>query len=218
MQDLKPATLFQSQIGAEARIDLVEWQGNQAIKKIRVSKDYRNPDLDERLRTERTREEAQVIHLVKLSGVDTPEILFVDPLNSELTMSYVRGAHLKDVLHENSKTGRSWLEKLGRSVGSMHIRNIIHGDLTTKNILIVADRLVLIDFGLSFHSARVEDKAEDLHLLKQILRASGERADANSCFRCFLTGYKESVGKFNANKVTRQLEKIELRGRYARVD
>ena len=48
----------------------------------------------------------------------------------------------------------------------------MHGDLTTKNAIIHGDRLVLIDFGLSFISDRLEDRGEDIHLLKQAIKSS----------------------------------------------
>src|SRR4030042_1167648 len=52
------------------------------------------------------------------------------------------------------------------------LSHIINGDLTTSNMILNPDnKLYFIDFGLSFHSNKIEDKAVDLHLLKQALNA-----------------------------------------------
>src|SRR3989338_6220467 len=49
--------------------------------------------------------------------------------------------------------------------------NIIHHDLTTSNMISKKDKIFFIDFGLSFFSTKIEDRAVDLHLLKEALES-----------------------------------------------
>jgi len=67
----------------------------------------------------------------------------------------------------------------------------------------------LIDFGLGFTSRKIEDKAVDIHLLKQALEAKHFK-NWETLFKEFLEGYKSP----DAEKVLTQLEKVEKRGRY----
>jgi len=67
-----------------------------------------------------------------------------------------------------------------------------------------------IDFGLGFHSDRIEDKAVDLHLIKQALEARHSEI-YEKAFSSVLTGYKTSK---NYSTTIKQLEKVEKRGRY----
>ena len=94
---------------------------------------------------------------------------------------------------------------------------MIHGDLTTKNVIQSRTRTVLIDFGLAFISDRLEDKAEDLHLLKQAIRSSGSKLSTRY-FDYVLDGYEKEAGEKESMKVKNQILEIEKRGRYARVD
>ncbi|KAJ9053449.1 serine/threonine-protein kinase bud32 [Entomophthora muscae] len=66
----------------------------------------------------------------------------------------------------------------------MHELNIIHGDLTTSNVMIRTSSgkqeseiedlasTVLIDFGLSSVSSQPEDKAVDLYVLERAFQAT----------------------------------------------
>ena len=206
---------FETTYGAEAKIELSDWYSTPVIAKTRLPKAYRNKDLDDILRRRRTREEAELLHAAKLSKVDCPEVYFVDPLSSEIVMENDEGPLLKDLRAEGKF--REYL-KLGSMIANLHSRGIIHGDLTTKNVIVSGDRLVLIDFGLSFISDRIEDRAEDLHLLKQGLKSSGTLSAAVSQFDKVLKGYREVAGEKEMNRIRKQIGKIELRGRYAQVD
>ena len=93
----------------------------------------------------------------------------------------------------------------------MHLFKIIHFDIKPANIQFskIKNKFVFIDFGLSFHSLRVEDKAVDLHLIKQALESKHFK-HWEKLFHAVLDGY-EPVHK---EKIIRQLEKVEARGRY----
>jgi Kae1-associated kinase Bud32 len=214
-------------LGAEARIELVDWYGKEAIRKTRIQKMYRNKKLDQWLRSKRTREEAEILHRAKLLGVDCPVFYFADPHKNELIMEYVEGQLLRDLeavssrrkLQRDDKLLSGLFVLLGKYAARLHRGNLIHGDLTTKNMIVTnQDRLVLIDFGLSFLSARTEDKAEDLHLLKQALKSTVNEGQAKVLFERVMEGYSSEAGGNISSKIYSQIHEIEKRGRYARVD
>jgi TP53 regulating kinase and related kinases len=200
--------------GAEARIELVEWYGKPAIRKSRIPKQYRLQELDQLLRTKRTKEEVEILYAAKLAGVPCPRVYFADPTSSEIILEYVRGNLLRNTPNSKSLV----YEQLGRNAAVLHSRAIIHGDLTTKNVIVNEELPILIDFGLSFYSDRLEDKAEDLHLLKQALKSSESDRRALLKFDHAMKGYSEIAGGINEKVIRKQIAKIELRGRYAQVD
>ncbi len=207
--------LINSQQGAEAKISFIKWDGKIAISKKRVPKRYRDETLDQVLRTRRTKQEAEMIHSAKVAGVPSPFIYFADPLSSELVMEYVEGKLLKDASDEGAA---KWYKRLGEYAARLHSRGIMHGDLTTKNAIIHGDRLFLIDFGLSFISDRLEDRGEDIHLLKQAIKSSCHPRYATKFYSSVLSGYRSVAGRTKTNELEAQIFEIEKRGRYARVD
>ncbi|MGI0092356.1 MAG: KEOPS complex kinase/ATPase Bud32 [Nitrososphaerales archaeon] len=218
-----PVELFETRLGAEARIELTSWNGTPAIRKLRIPKSYRNQELDKILRTRRTKEEVELLHGAKLARVDCPEVYFADPMKSEIIMEYVRGDLLVAMRDEDGKEQRrkkrETLTRLGIFASRLHANGIIHGDLTTKNVIIAQDRIVVIDFGLSFMSVRIEDKAEDMHLLKQAIKSSSSsRGSANRDYEHVMKGYAKETGNKNTEVIRKQISEIERRGRYARVD
>jgi TP53 regulating kinase-like protein len=209
--------IFTSVEGSEARVELCEWYGKPAIRKIRTRKKYRNEVLDRSLRARRTKEEAEILHLSKLAGINSPEIYFADPGSFEIIMEFVQGTLLKD-LQKTNKGSQNAFELAGKYAARLHKKGIIHGDLTTKNMLWSTMGMIFLDFGLSFISDRLEDKAEDLHLLKQALKSTLDPPMAQKCFEAVLAGYRAEMGDSITKSVRKQITKIELRGRYATVD
>ena len=195
--------------GAEADIYLINWYGKKAISKIRVSKFYRHKFLDNEIRMYRTIHEATMISTAKKTGIISPFIYFVDPLHAEIIMEFIEGTNVKEVV-----TSELCFE-IGRYAGLLHENNIIHGDLTTSNF-ILSKKLVLVDFGLSYYSSRLEDKAVDIRLLKQVF-SSAHQAIYEDAYKCFIKGYTETAGKAKTEKVLEKVTEIERRGRYARV-
>ncbi|MEI6850166.1 MAG: serine/threonine protein kinase, partial [archaeon] len=88
--------------------------------------------------------------------------------------------------------------------------NIIHGDLTTSNMIYSKNEVYFIDFGLGYESSNIEDKATDLHLIKQALEAKHFKY-FEKLFNSILKGYKISK---NYSLVVKRLEAVEKRGRY----
>jgi Kae1-associated kinase Bud32 len=171
-----------------------------------VSKDYREKELDTSLRKSRTRREAKVLTKLSDMGFPGPKLLKMDDKNMKISMSFISGSKVRDVLHENHI---ELSKEIGRKVGQLHSKDIIHADLTTSN-MILADEIHFIDFGLSFFSTKEEDRAVDLHLLDRGLESKHHEI-YEECIAAVLEGYKE--GYPEAEIVLKRLEKVKLRGR-----
>jgi len=188
--------------GAEA----ILYKDKETVVKARPAKDYRIAEIDSKLRLFRTRKEANVMRTLIESGVHVPNILSVDDKKSTIIMDFVSGPKLRDVFDSNPDVLAT---KFGEIVGKLHSLDIVHGDLTTSNMIVSNNELVLIDFGLSAVSKRIEDKAVDLRVLERSLESRHhEHFDA---FSKVLKGYKKTNS--NADKVLKQFEKVQLRGR-----
>ena len=190
--------------GAEAIII----KSKNTIIKDRIPKSYRHPSLDKKLRKRRTKSETKL--LTKAHAlIPTPRVISSDN-NSQITMEFISGKRLSDNL-EKMKNWQSVCKQIGSNLALLHDSGIIHGDLTTSNMILThQSKLYFIDFGLGFHSDRTEDKAVDLHLIKEALEAR-HHTIFEKAFSNVLEGYKTSK---NYKKTTAQLEKVERRGRY----
>ncbi|MGC8849719.1 MAG: Kae1-associated kinase Bud32 [Candidatus Bathyarchaeia archaeon] len=212
--------------GAEADLYLHNWHGLQVIVKRRVRKNYRHRSLDLRIRRYRTIHEAQMIHEARRAGVPTPIVYEVDKDRFTIVMEYIQGERVKELLESIDGEEMGCLSiGIGRLIARLHMRNIIHGDLTTSNLIRAKPisqysglnrwgMLFLIDFGLSYFSAELEDRGVDLHLLKRALNSTHFRV-AEECYSQVVSGYSEVVGESYASKVLEKVEEIERRGRYA---
>jgi TP53 regulating kinase-like protein len=192
--------------GAESNIYLTKWYNKKAISKIRIPKIYRHRMLDDDLRRRRTISESKMITLAKEFGLRTPYIYFVDPFRAEIVMEFISGTRASKVLTS------SICNDIGRFVSTLHLFNIIHGDVTPANF-IVNRKITMIDMGLSFHSTRREDKAMDIRLFKEILKSTYYRY-YSEFFGDFLNGYK-SVNSKELEKILQRIDEIETRKRYA---
>jgi TP53 regulating kinase-like protein len=201
--------------GAEASLYLEEWHSRKVIMKRRLPKGYRIPELDVMIRSQRTIHEPHIIHKAKEAGVPTPTIFMVDVADANIVMEFVEGKQVKEVLDNVSKEERLNLCKLiGRMIGRLHNNGIIHGDLTTSNMILTPyGKVVFVDFGLSERSTELEPKGVDLHLMKRTFYSTHYK-HAKESFKAVMEGYAESVGKEEAKKVTAKIREIEKRGRY----
>lgn len=162
--------------------------------------------LDDDLRRRRTISESKMITLAKEFGLRTPYIYFVDPFRAEIVMEFISGTRASKVLTS------SICNEIGKFVSTLHLFNIIHGDLTPANF-IVNRKITMIDMGLSFHSTRREDKAMDIRLFKEILKSTYYRY-YSEFFGDFLDGYK-SINSKELDKILERIDEIETRKRYA---
>jgi TP53 regulating kinase-like protein len=193
--------------GAEADIYITNWYGKKAITKVRAVKPYRHKSLDTEIRRRRTIHEANMLSVAKTAGVLSPFVYFIDPVACEIVMEFVSGKNAKDIMNARLSL------QIGKYAGLLHSKNIVHGDLTTSNF-IVGNRLVLVDFGLSFYSERLEDKAVDVRLIKEIY-SSAHFSSFESLFENFLTGYSNIMSEGGTRKILEKVSNIEARGRYA---
>lgn len=201
--------------GAEASLFLEEWHGLKVILKKRLSKKYRVPELDRTIQVQRTKHEPHVIHRAKEAGVPTPVIYMVDLAEATIVMEYVEGKQVKNVLNELPTEKRIKLCRyIGELIGKLHGSGIIHGDLTTSNMILTpTGKMVFIDFGLSEQTMEVEAKGVDLHLLKRALHST-HYLHADECFEAIMEGYEKTVGEKEAKLVLEKILEIEKRGRY----
>lgn len=241
-------------LGAEAVITL----NNKEIIKDRIKKSYRLPILDERLRKSRTRSEAKIIGKL-FDIIPVPRIIKTDEnashFEEKIVMEFIDGKKLSENL-ENLDY-KKICKLIGENISKMHDKGIIHGDLTTSNMIYVENlgtncaidqdinsetvinniksarkvskrsfssninqlnkseianfkgKVFFIDFGLAFHSNKIEDKAVDLHLLKQALEAKHFTIN-KECFEIILKNYRPEKYK----EIIDRIKVIESRGRY----
>lgn len=201
--------------GAEASLFLEDWQGRRVIMKRRLPKRYRLPEIDEKIRIYRTVHEAQLLHYAKEAGVPTPTIFTVDLADSNIIMEFVEGKQVKQVLDSMAQEERrSLCRQMGELIGCLHRRNIIHGDLTTSNMILTpSGRVFFVDFGLGEKTAELELRGVDLHLMKRAFQSVHFR-HAEECFQHVLEGYAQVVGEEMKSKVYDKISEIEKRGRY----
>jgi Kae1-associated kinase Bud32 len=121
-------------------------------------------------------------------------------------MSHINGQKVRDILSENPV---ELCKENPTKKAKMHANGIIHADLTTSN-MILADEVNFIDFGLSFFSDKIEDKAVDLHLMDRALE-SKHYDMYPACWEAVLKGYSSENPE--AKEVLTRLEKVQSRGR-----
>jgi TP53 regulating kinase-like protein len=201
--------------GAEASLYLTEWHGRKVVMKKRLPKKYRHPKLDEQIRTYRTDHEPQLMHEAKEAGVPTPTIFLVDTKKATIIMQFIEGKQVKQLLGEVSKSQRQNIcLKIGELVGRLHENGIIHGDLTTSNMILdLEGKILFVDFGLGEKNRELEARGVDLQLMKRALRSTHFRF-AEECFDSVMEGYSKVLGAETAKNVLDKIKEIEKRGRY----
>src|SRR5215467_6545502 len=125
--------------GAEADLFLTDVGPWQTVVKKRIVKEYRNPLLDDRLRKERTISEASIIHDARIAGVSVPSILEVDLDKNTIVMTRIAGMVVRECLDQlKPGEGKSIFRLLGEQIGRLHSAGIVHGDLTTSNVMVTS--------------------------------------------------------------------------------
>ncbi len=198
------------QRGAEAVLYLENRQEGKVLVKDRIKKGYRLPRLDERIRSQRTKRETGLISRARRSGVAAP--LVFDTSDFSISMEYVQARKLKDRLNSMQKSKRMAVyELIGDAVARMHSSGIIHGDLTTSNMLLKDNKLYVIDFGLGKFSKKVEDQAADLYVLMEALKSTHFR-HMQEAWSNILKAYQQRYS--GARDIFKRIEKIKHRRRY----
>jgi TP53 regulating kinase-like protein len=197
--------------GAESEIRLGTYLNIKAIFKLRRRKSYMHPKLDLRLRSLRTKREAQAILRSLRTGARVPRLLAVYPSLGLIVLEYIEGPTLKTYLDEYG-LDEGLLKEAGRILGYVHKAGVVHGDPTTSNYIVSSRGLYLIDFGLAEFRSDIENRAVDIHLFRRALEST--HADiSDKCFELFKEGYIEIMGNVG-HKVINRAKEIELRGRY----
>jgi len=201
--------------GAEASLYLTDWHGRKVIMKKRLPKKYRPSKLDEHIRTYRTIHEPQLMHEAKKAGVPTPTIFLVDLKNATIIMEFIEGKQVKQLLSEVTKSERQSLcLKIGELIGRLHEYGIIHGDLTTSNMILDFEgKIFFVDFGLGEKTKELEARGVDLHLMKRALQSTHFRF-TEECFDAVIRGYSKVLGAEIVKNILDKIKEIERRGRY----
>jgi len=204
--------------GAEASLRRVDWWGFPALVKERDLKTYRPKALDERIRRERTRNEARLLVDARRLGVRTPLIYDIDLPKHRLTIEELPGPTLRQILEDASVPPDDLpvaVRSFGRALGLLHAGSIAHGDLTSSNVLFPEGPRgppAFLDLSMGTRSPGIEELGIDLHLVEEDLKALSGRSDA--LVRAFHEGYAEG-NPAGAKDVRARAKVIRGRIRYA---
>ncbi|MBI4152513.1 Kae1-associated serine/threonine protein kinase [Candidatus Woesearchaeota archaeon] len=193
--------------GAEASIYLE----NSSIIKERFVKRYRLPQIDEALRTFRTRREAKILQKLEAMNFPAPHLQEFSDTRMSIAMDFIPGPKVRDILLDTQQYAQI-AEAIGKNLAKLHDAQIVHGDLTTSNMLLheQSKELTFIDFGLSAFSDKVEDKAVDLFLLDRALQSTHFQIYPG-IFQNVLESYQNTSAQ--AAEVLARFEKVKARGR-----
>lgn len=190
--------------GAEA----ILWLDKQRILKERLHKNYRLPEIDEKLRKFRTRREAKVLQRLEAINFPAPHLQDFCDQRMAITMDFIQGQTLKNFINNNNFNPIA--DSIGKSIADLHHDGIIHGDLTTSNMIMSNQGIKFIDFGLSQFSEKVEDKAVDLFLLDRALEST--HTDLHpAIFEKIIEAYSENNPE--AVEVLERFNIVKSRGR-----
>jgi Kae1-associated kinase Bud32 len=190
--------------GAEANLYV---SGGKLVKE-RVQKKYRIPEFDVKIRKNRTSREGRILEKAFKAGINVPAVYGVDEKSFSITMEFVDGTLLKDIFESDEGSIRSLAEQVGGLLRKLHDSGIVHNDLTTSNLILHDGKVYMIDFGLAFHSQRVEDQAMDLVVFKKSILATHTKK-SDLIWESMLKGYGP------AREMLARINVIEKRVRYA---
>ncbi|KFB51693.1 hypothetical protein ZHAS_00019779 [Anopheles sinensis] len=213
--------------GAEGKLYIGTYKDKQCLVKERFEKKYRHPALDRQLTRQRIKAEQKAFQRCATAGVVTPALYGVDLEQRKIYMEYLDKAKTaKDFIDEltgspgaeESPQLKKLAEQIGQMVGVLHKNNIVHGDLTTSNMLLdpvdteetLPYRLVTIDFGLSHSSDNTENKGVDLYVLERAILSA--HSQLPKLFGMILKTYCEH----NTNRCDETIakyEEVRARGR-----
>lgn len=226
--------------GAEGRLYKTTWllPSIPCALKYRPSKPWRHPTLDQRLTKHRILSEARILAKCRRDGVRVPALYAIDEAAGWLMLEWIRGAPVRAYINdwlgkrtegiEQDEELKGLMRRIGTAVGRLHKIGIIHGDLTTSNMMLdptggsaangtaaEADKkslqgeVVIIDLGLATGGVQEEDRAVDLYVLERAFGSTHPRAEC--IFSELLDAYQETHKQ--APGVLKKLEDVRMRGR-----
>lgn len=205
------------QQGAEARVYRSDFFGRPTIIKQRFVKSYRVPSLDQKLTHRRMNQEVRSMARCRKNGIRAPAVYHLDMKERSIYMEdIVEGISLKEFIRSvdrstGTETLSGLMQNIGKILAKMHDCDVVHGDLTTSNMIYFPEKqeLTLIDFGLSSVSALAEDKGVDLYVLERAFLST--HPNTEELFQELLQSYcKASKG---AKGVIAKLDEVRMRGR-----
>lgn len=201
----------------------------KVILKYRIKKEYRNSDIDARIIRNRTITEIKfIIKLLRL-GIKTPLLILANINDGLIWMDFVGytlpngdTSSLKNLIWYIEKNNSSnyidlklLFYEFGQTILKLHLNDLIHGDLTTSNIIIHNNYPYLIDFGLSSCSKLAEEKAVDLYVLEKAIVSTHSNMSDNLLL-WFYEGYddfKSDLIKKKISDIKKKLTVVKSRGR-----
>ena len=197
--------------GAEATVYRTKYLGRDAVVKTRMPKIYRHSELDTRLRSLRTKNEAKIMAEARKNGVRTPVIYDIDMNSFSITMEFAAGRKVKDVLDSEPSHAVEICEKIGETVAKLHNGKISHGDLTTSNMILMPDgNICVLDMSMGTTLAETEDMGVDVHLLQRAFTSA--HSGLEDAMDAMISAYAKNM-KDHA-KVLERVGDIRNRGRY----
>ncbi len=175
------------QIGAEA---VIIREGDMIIKR-RVKKSYRIPEIDEKIRKSRTRSEGKLLEKAS-EVINIPKIKKIDEKNKEIIIDFIDGKRLSDFLDNFSvEKQKKVCRYIGESVAKLHEINIIHGDLTTSNMIYVGNsEKKLVDKNKNdANDKNIVDNKLNNNLEANTNKNSSGRTDGNNIFRIYFIDF-----------------------------
>lgn len=230
---------FPMRRGAEASVYIGLYDKMPCLIKERTTKAYRHSELDRKITRQRMRAEQRGIARCEKAGIRVPQIYKVEMDTHKIYMEYLANTQtVKAFIDELAnmekmneeivlKNLRKLCELIGLNIGKMHFNDIIHGDLTTSNILIECleqaepqltdpTQLIFVDFGLSSYSHSIEDKAVDLYVLERALLTTHSQFEFlfDEILKFYQIAFaKEESNNIDAKNVLNKLDEVRSRGR-----
>lgn len=186
--------------GAEAKLYKID---ETTLKKVREPKPYRISILDKKLRKSRNKREFKVLVKLSENNILAPKPFELNEKEIYFTFEYLKGDNLKE------KLTKELLNKAFAQIIKLHQLEIVHGDLTTLNMITKDNEIYLIDFGLSDFSNKIEDKAVDLNLFFNCIK--NEHLEFYNLKEVLLKIYEKELEY--GLQIIKRLNKIEQRGR-----
>lgn len=203
--------------------------------KYRPPKPWRHPILDQRLTRHRILSEARILAKCRRDGLRVPDVYALDESAGWMMLEWIHGTPVRVNINERLGDRTEGIEddaelkelmrRIGTAVGKMHSIGIIHGDLTTSNMMLkppeggrtddgstatgLEGEIVIIDLGLASGGVHDEDRAVDLYVLERAFGSTHPRAEC--IFSEVLDAYRKTYKQ--AGVALKKLEDVRMRGR-----
>lgn len=127
-------------------------------------------------------------------------------------MEYIDGKRIKDILNTLSPSQQKNIcTTIGQNIAHLHNHGLIHGDLTTSNMILRDDTIYFIDFGLGAKSSELEIQGVDLHVLMEAFEST--HSQYPELFNWVIEGYRNTYTG-NTQSIENKIKDIVKRGRY----